>query len=198
MSAIRERLRVSYSPMKLPGPGSPSDAIAKTMRTAERRGSSRALCAVTGKKPGPDGVTEDPREEIACEQNVEHRDGGAESQACRRERPPRKDGPQPFEHVRGRQEMSHSLHPTGQCRERIEDTRERRQQRGQGPHTSHSDAGPRRRTSALARIPNAMPKPKSTSRNGTSSEPSERNDKPNTAVANTSITASPTMLVPTL
>ncbi len=47
-------------------------------------------------------------------------------------------------------------------------------------------------------MPRAMPKLNSTSRKGISISPSEKNDKPNTAVASTSITTRPTTLVPML
>src|SRR6266498_964796 len=64
--------------------------------------------------------------------------------------------------------------------------------------TSHSDAGPSRRTSAVASTPSAIPKTNSTSRNGTSASPYERKERPNTADESASITASPIALVATL
>src|SRR5262245_23594537 len=60
---------------------------------------------------------------------------------------------------------------------------------------NHSDAGPSRSTTALAKIPSAIPNRNSTNSKGDKSRQYEKNDTPNAAEASTSTTASATELV---
>src|SRR5215510_1296229 len=63
---------------------------------------------------------------------------------------------------------------------------------------NHSDAGPNRSTIPAPKIPNAIPKRKSTSKNGINAIPYAKNDNPKIVLARNSITKSPTELVPML
>src|ERR1700693_170762 len=64
--------------------------------------------------------------------------------------------------------------------------------------TNHSAAGPNLSTTAHAKIPRAIPKRKSSRRNGTRNAPNVANDKQKTAPARISITTSPIELDTTL